>query len=181
MHSKARPDETALAQPPLKQPEILRRFYEKSREPVMLTTDLLALSSASRARSLSDPNPVPEGSRYRALTANQLCPPGDLSSERKGPRIRFPPSLVTDREPAGNTTNTDPRSQRIRASRRGGQIMCSNSQFICIRRPARTCVLPVPRGRDSPSLPNLATEQTLAPATTCRIMASSRASCMDGP
>ncbi|WP_292517914.1 hypothetical protein, partial [Mesorhizobium sp.] len=54
--------------------------------------------------------------------------------------------------PAGNTTNTDPRSQRIRASRRGGQIMCANSQFICIRRPARTCVLPVPRGPDAPSL-----------------------------
>ena len=30
--------------------------------------------------------------------------------------------------------------------------MCSNSQFICIRRPARTCVLPVPRGPDPPSL-----------------------------
>lgn len=30
--------------------------------------------------------------------------------------------------------------------------MCANSQFICIRRPARTCVLPVPRGPDAPSL-----------------------------
>ena len=48
----------------------------------------------------------------------------------------------------GNTTNTDPRSQRIRARRMGGQIPCSNSQFICIRRPARSCVLPVPRGPD---------------------------------
>ena len=60
--------------------------------------------------------------------------------------------LVTDRERAGNTTITDPRSQRIRASRRGGQITTSNSRFMSVRRPARTCVLPVPRYPDQPSI-----------------------------
>ena len=43
----------------------------------------------------------------------------------------------------------------------------------------RTCVLPVPRGPDAPSLSDLATEQTLAPRTTCRITASSRVSTAD--
>ena len=46
------------------------------------------------------------------------------------------------REPAGNTTHTDPRSQRIRESRKGGQITSSSSQLICQRRPARTSRTP---------------------------------------
>lgn len=46
-----------------------------------------------------------------------------------------------EQQPVDNTTNTDPRSQGIRARRKGGQITCSNSQF-CIRWPTRTCVLP---------------------------------------
>ncbi|WP_457094492.1 DDE-type integrase/transposase/recombinase [Microvirga sp. P5_D2] len=54
----------------------------------------------------------------------------------------------------GAAAITDPRSQRIRASRRGGQITTSNSRFMSVRRPARTCVLPVPRGPDHPSLIN---------------------------
>lgn len=42
------------------------------------------------------------------------------------------------RELAGDTTITDPRSQRIRASHRGGQITTSSSQLMSVRRPART-------------------------------------------
>ena len=61
------------------------------------------------------------------------------------------PSLSLEkREPAGNTTHTDPRSQRIRESRKGGQITNSSSQLICQRRPARTSRAPgahVPDGR----------------------------------
>ena len=69
--------------------------------------------------------------------------------------IRTVPSIVGQNgELAGDTTITDPRSQRIRASRRGGQITTSNSQFMSVRRPARTCVLPVPRGPDRLSLPH---------------------------
>src|SRR5215467_14887593 len=34
-------------------------------------------------------------------------------------RIPYPPFLTVERELAGNTTPTDPRSQRIRASRKG--------------------------------------------------------------
>src|ERR671916_989121 len=52
------------------------------------------------------------------------------------------------RELAGNTTTTDPRSRRIRAGRRGGQITSSSSRPMSIGRPARTCVLPVPRVPD---------------------------------
>jgi len=48
-----------------------------------------------------------------------------------------------DRELVGNATIADPRSQPIRASRRGGQITTSNSRFMSVRRAARTCVLPV--------------------------------------
>ena len=57
------------------------------------------------------------------------------------------------------TTIADPRSQCVRASRRGGQITTSNSQFMSVRRPARTCVLPVPRGPDDPSLASKAPGQ----------------------
>ena len=35
--------------------------------------------------------------------------------------------MVQSREPAGNTATTDPRSQRIQASRRGGQITARGS------------------------------------------------------
>lgn len=52
------------------------------------------------------------------------------------------------REPARDMTVADTRSQRILVGRRGGQKTTSNSQFISVRRPARTCVLQVPRGPD---------------------------------
>jgi hypothetical protein len=52
------------------------------------------------------------------------------------------------RELAGNTATTDPRSQRIRASRRGGQITARARSPWYKRRPARTRVLPVPRVPD---------------------------------
>jgi hypothetical protein len=57
-------------------------------------------------------------------------------------------SLFTSRELAGNTATTDPRSQRIRASRRGGQITARAHSPWSKRRPARTCVLPVPHVPD---------------------------------
>ncbi|CAO4149463.1 hypothetical protein GPNCGGLF_LOCUS3157 [Methylorubrum aminovorans] len=52
------------------------------------------------------------------------------------------------RELAGNTATTDPRSQRIRASRRGGQITAWARSPSSKGRPARTHVLPVPRVPD---------------------------------
>src|SRR5215211_3574629 len=52
------------------------------------------------------------------------------------------------RELAGNTAPTDPRSQRIRASRRGGQIMARALSPSFKGRPARTHVLPVPHVPD---------------------------------
>src|ERR687889_455872 len=52
------------------------------------------------------------------------------------------------RELAGNTATTDPRSQRIRASRRGGQIMARGRSPSFKGRPARTPLLPVPRVPD---------------------------------
>jgi hypothetical protein len=53
-----------------------------------------------------------------------------------------------EREPAGNTATTDPRSQRIRASRRGGQIMARARSPWSKGRPARTHVLPAPHVPD---------------------------------
>src|SRR5688500_13688216 len=54
-------------------------------------------------------------------------------------RLRF-----TSQELAGNTATTDPRSRRIRASRRGGQIKARAHGPWFEGRPARTRVLPVP-------------------------------------
>jgi hypothetical protein len=56
--------------------------------------------------------------------------------------------VLPSRELAGNTATTDPRSQRIRASRRGGQITARARSPSFQRRPARTHVLPVPRVPD---------------------------------
>ena len=53
----------------------------------------------------------------------------------------------TSQELAGNTATTDPRSRRIRASRRGGQIKARAHGPWFKGRPARTCVLPVPLSR----------------------------------
>ena len=53
---------------------------------------------------------------------------------------------------------TDPRSQRIRASRRGGQITTSSSQLMSVRRPARTLRAPGapwPGSAEASSLNNL--------------------------
>src|SRR4051812_9522061 len=52
------------------------------------------------------------------------------------------------RKLAGNTATTDPRSQRIRASRRGGQRTARARSPSFKGRPARTCVLPVPHVPD---------------------------------
>jgi hypothetical protein len=57
-------------------------------------------------------------------------------------RLRF-----TSQELAGNTATTDPRSRRIRASRRGGQIKARAHGPWFEGRPARTRVLPVPLSR----------------------------------
>jgi hypothetical protein len=54
----------------------------------------------------------------------------------------------TFRELAGNTAITDPRSQRIRASRRGDQITARALSPCSNERPARTCVLPAPHVPD---------------------------------
>jgi hypothetical protein len=52
--------------------------------------------------------------------------------------------IFVRRELAGNTATTDPRSQRIRASRRGGQIKARALSPWSKGRPARTYVLPAP-------------------------------------
>src|SRR5215208_6969334 len=57
-------------------------------------------------------------------------------------------SVSISGEPAGNTATTDPRSQRIRASRRGGQITARALSPSFKGRPARTDVLPTPHVPD---------------------------------
>src|SRR3712207_6830508 len=39
---------------------------------------------------------------------------------------------TTKREPAGDTTTTDPRSRRIRAGRRGGHVTSSSSRLVSL-------------------------------------------------
>src|SRR5919206_1201271 len=56
--------------------------------------------------------------------------------------------MSISRELAGNTATTDPRSQRIRASRRGGQIMARARSPWSKGRPARTDGLPAPQVPD---------------------------------
>src|ERR1700722_17693023 len=55
-------------------------------------------------------------------------------------------SVRSKRKLAGDTTSTDPRSRRIRESRKGRP--CTGSQPTVYRRPARTFVLPAPRVPD---------------------------------
>ena len=57
-------------------------------------------------------------------------------------------SVRSGRELAGNTTSTDPRSRRIRESRKGRPCNELGSQPTVYRRPARTFVLPEPRVQD---------------------------------
>src|SRR6516164_3203101 len=63
-------------------------------------------------------------------------------------RMLLPPSWFAQGELAGDTTSTDPRSQRIRESRKGGHVTSSGSRPTVYRRPARTFVLPTPRVPD---------------------------------
>src|SRR5919206_1459119 len=63
--------------------------------------------------------------------------------------------MSISREPAGNTATTDPRSQRIRASRRGGQIMARARSPWFKGRPARTHVLPAPHVPDGLTIPRI--------------------------
>ena len=61
-----------------------------------------------------------------------------------------PPSTASDRERVGETTPTDPRAQRNRAGRRGGQRTNTGSQPTEQERPAHPASLPsapVPDGR----------------------------------
>lgn len=63
------------------------------------------------------------------------------------PTIRTVPSIVGHEQGA----SADKYGSAL-AAHPGESCVCSNSQFICIRRPARTSVLPVPRDPDAPSL-----------------------------
>jgi hypothetical protein len=62
-------------------------------------------------------------------------------------RMPAPPSR-SKRELAGDTTSTDPRSRRIRESRKGRPCNELGSRPTVYRRPARTFVLPAPRVPD---------------------------------
>jgi hypothetical protein len=61
------------------------------------------------------------------------------------PHLRSLSCCSTESGAAGNTTHTDPRSRRIRASREGRPDKERELSAHVVSRPARTCVLPVPR------------------------------------
>ena len=88
------------------------------------------------------------------------------------------PSADPKRELAGNTTPTDPRSQRIRASRKGRHVTSSGSQPNVCGRPARTFVLPAPHVPDGLTITRFLNEaaDTRAPKSSCRIMEFASAS-----
>src|SRR3954447_1747317 len=80
--------------------------------------------------------------------------------------------MSISREPAGNTATTDQRSQRIRASRRGGQITARALSPWFKGRPARTHVLPAPHVPDGLTIRPLSEESsgtTKAPGPSCRL------------
>ena len=78
--------------------------------------------------------------------------------------------VSTSRELAGNTATTDPRSQRIRASRRGGQITDRALSPWSKGRPARTHVLPAPHVPDGLTIAPIKDRRDVrAPKPSCRI------------
>ncbi len=98
------------------------------------------------------------------------------------PMMRMPFPLTGSsirRELAGNTTSTDPRSQRIRESRKGRPCNELGLSAPVYRRPARTFVLPARRVPDGLTITLFFEKHSRmrkAPRITYRITASASAS-----
>jgi hypothetical protein len=84
-----------------------------------------------------------------ALVPGDRLGEGAVDIQSNDPHACFSASVRSKRELAGDTTSTDPRSRRIRESRKGRPcnelgLSAHCLSAACYRRPARTFVLPAP-------------------------------------
>ena len=113
-----------------------------------ITTSSSCVSVRANAARWSRVMPIRPSRLDRAVVQHHRLGEDAMNVQSNNPH-RLASSCCRDpRELAGNTATTDPRSQRIRASRRGGQITARALSPWFKGRPARTHVLPAPHVPD---------------------------------
>ena len=159
----------------------VRRNHRRNRRRVagrfddnhVLLGELLRESLKKMAAHVDAPQPF-----ELAVVPGDRLGEGAVNIQSDDPHACSSVSVRSKRELAGDTTSTDPRSRRIRESRKGGHVTSSGSRPTVYRRPARTFVLPAPRVPDGLTIspaPFREQPDREAPPISYRIMSRSNA------